>query len=417
MQMPVFAAPGTAARADLGPPGTGVWFDPFAPGVRLFRRLRLAGKVALFALVVAGPLLCVILHGLCDPSAQAMQARMDATRQHVGVAHGVIAWAHARQQAGTVTDRVRRHRARTRRGLRQLTVAQAAQRCHLIELVAIGAAGALLAAYFLVCFHRSMQQGSRDLSRHFGEIACGNPIGDIRSPGRDEAAALMHELRRIQGSLAGTVMQVRTASDAIVHTSGEIASGARDLSTRTEQAAGSLEQSAASMEEIATTAKTSADSIAEASRMARRNAELAADGGRTMRAVVDPMQAIRDASAFIGKIIGAVNDIADACIAGAMPKSGFSANNQAKVAAMHVRGDLLDARTSPAKYANVCWSMVAPNDAVKVGASYAVEGGEIVAASDFVSSTGESDEVRALCGATPTGPALCARPTAPRERG
>ena len=86
--------------------------------------------------------------------------------------------------------------------------------------------------------------------------------------------------------------------------------------------------------------------------------------------------------------------IGDACIAGAMPKSGFSANNQAKIAAMHVRGDLLDARTFPAKYANTCWSMVAPDDAVKVGGAYAVEGGEIVGTSDFVSQTGETEDVR-----------------------
>jgi sulfide dehydrogenase [flavocytochrome c] flavoprotein subunit len=50
--------------------------------------------------------------------------------------------------------------------------------------------------------------------------------------------------------------------------------------------------------------------------------------------------------------------IGDACIAGDMPKSGFSANSQAKVAAMNIRGDLIGSKVFPAKYANTCWSLI-----------------------------------------------------------
>ncbi len=59
----------------------------------------------------------------------------------------------------------------------------------------------------------------------------------------------------------------------------------------------------------------------------------------------------------------------DASIAGAMPKSAFSANSQAKVAAMTIRADLLSSRLFPAKYSNTCWSLIATDDGVKVGAS------------------------------------------------
>jgi methyl-accepting chemotaxis protein len=61
--------------------------------------------------------------------------------------------------------------------------------------------------------------------------------------GRDEAAQLMLELRAMQDSLRGMVLRVRRSSDEIVHSSSEIASGAMDLSARTEQAAANLEQS------------------------------------------------------------------------------------------------------------------------------------------------------------------------------
>ena len=86
--------------------------------------------------------------------------------------------------------------------------------------------------------------------------------------------------------------------------------------------------------------------------------------------------------------------IGDASIAGAMPKSGFSANSQAKVAAMIIRSELTDSKAFPAKYANTCWSLIETNDGVKVGAQYEPKDGKIASTSTFVSQTGEEDSVR-----------------------
>jgi len=86
--------------------------------------------------------------------------------------------------------------------------------------------------------------------------------------------------------------------------------------------------------------------------------------------------------------------IGDASIAGAMPKSGFSANSQAKIAAMHVLGDLTGAKTFPAKYANTCWSMIGTDDGVKVGAQYASVDGKIASTSKFISQGDEDAATR-----------------------
>ena len=87
--------------------------------------------------------------------------------------------------------------------------------------------------------------------------------------------------------------------------------------------------------------------------------------------------------------------VGDASIAGAMPKSAFSANSQAKVAAMTIRGDLLSSRLFPAKYSNTCWSLIATDDGVKVGASYEPgDDGTIASTSTFVSQNGEDDALR-----------------------
>ncbi len=86
--------------------------------------------------------------------------------------------------------------------------------------------------------------------------------------------------------------------------------------------------------------------------------------------------------------------IGDASIAGAMPKSGFSANSQAKVAAMNIRGDLIDSKVFPAKYSNTCWSLIETDDGVKVGAQYAPQDGAIASTSTFISQTNEDAAVR-----------------------
>jgi sulfide dehydrogenase [flavocytochrome c] flavoprotein chain len=86
--------------------------------------------------------------------------------------------------------------------------------------------------------------------------------------------------------------------------------------------------------------------------------------------------------------------VGDACIPGDMPKSGFSANSQAKVAAMMIRGELANGRTFPARYTNTCWSLIETDDTVKVGGTYQAKDGKIAAVETFVSKTGESAELR-----------------------
>ena len=97
------------------------------------------------------------------------------------------------------------------------------------------------------------------------------------------------------------------------------------------------------------------------------------------------MKSTNDANIYI---------VGDASIAGEMPKSGFSANSQAKVAALMIRGELASARTFPARYTNTCWSLIETNDTVKVGGRYEAKDGKIAAVETFISKTGESAELR-----------------------
>jgi NADPH-dependent 2,4-dienoyl-CoA reductase/sulfur reductase-like enzyme len=86
--------------------------------------------------------------------------------------------------------------------------------------------------------------------------------------------------------------------------------------------------------------------------------------------------------------------LGDAAIGGDMPKSAFSANSQAKVAAMTVRAELLNARLFPPRYMNTCWSLIATDDAVKVGGAYEPKDGRIAATQTFISQVGEDAALR-----------------------
>ena len=123
---------------------------------------------------------------------------------------------------------------------------------------------------------------------------------------------------------------------------------------------------------------------------AQKAGMIAASAGLTNESGFCPI----DATSMRSTVDENIFVIGDASIAGAMPKSGFSANSQAKVAAMNIRGDLISSKVFPAKYSNTCWSLIETDDGVKVGAQYAPSEGKIASTSSFISQTGEDAAVR-----------------------
>lgn len=81
---------------------------------------------------------------------------------------------------------------------------------------------------------------------------------------------------------------------------------------------------------------------------------------------------------FESTLVKDVHVIGDACIAGAMPKSGYSANSEAKVCAANVVA-LLNGR-APVEMSgiNTCYSYVTDKEAISVAGVYTVKGGAIV---------------------------------------
>ncbi len=87
--------------------------------------------------------------------------------------------------------------------------------------------------------------------------------------------------------------------------------------------------------------------------------------------------------------------VGDAIIPGDMPKSGFSANSQAKVCANAVTAALTDSKAFPPRFRNTCWSLITTDHGIKVGASYKATEEKIAKTEGFISKPDEDDALRA----------------------
>ena len=113
-----------------------------------------------------------------------------------------------------------------------------------------------------------------------------------------------------------------------------------------------------------------------------------------MAGVTDGRYAPVNAVDMSSKADGDIYVLGDAAQQGDMPKSGFSANSQAKVCANAVRGALTGSKVFPAKFSNTCWSLIDTNNGIKVGATYKATEEKIAKVDGFISKTGETSDVR-----------------------
>ncbi len=141
-------------------------------------------------------------------------------------------------------------------------------------------------------------------------IAGGDLSGQIAVHSRDETGQLMQALAHMNASLVAIIGDVRRGADVIAAASGQISGGNLDLSTRTEQQAGALEETASSMEQLTSSVRHNADNARAAFAMAQSSSGVAERGGAVVQQVVQTMGAISASSRQIVDIIGVINGIA-----------------------------------------------------------------------------------------------------------
>lgn len=94
----------------------------------------------------------------------------------------------------------------------------------------------------------------------------------------------------------------------------------------------------------------------------QRSGRIAAQAGCADRSGWCPI----DPVTFESHLVAGIHVIGDAAIGGAMPKSAFSANSQAKVCAQAVIDLLAGREPESPKLINTCWSLVAPANGISI---------------------------------------------------
>jgi methyl-accepting chemotaxis protein len=137
-----------------------------------------------------------------------------------------------------------------------------------------------------------------------GDLTREVPIAD------GDRISLLAAVQATQAALRMLVNEVRAGVETVTDASREIARGNADLSSRTEQRAGSLQETAASMEQMTAIVRQNADASQQANTRATRVSAAAREGGDMVAQVVATMDSITASSRRIADIIGAIDGIA-----------------------------------------------------------------------------------------------------------
>ncbi len=147
-----------------------------------------------------------------------------------------------------------------------------------------------------------------------GEVLAGLAARDlnVRMSGdhRGAFARLKHDINAVIDSLADFVAGLKQTSSALRTATGEILSGANDLSERTTRQAATIEETTAAMEQLAATVVANDRRAEAASVKAGSVSQTASEGGEVMRHATAAMERIKDSSGKISNIIGLIDDIA-----------------------------------------------------------------------------------------------------------
>jgi methyl-accepting chemotaxis protein len=132
----------------------------------------------------------------------------------------------------------------------------------------------------------------------------------VRVERMDEIGHTAVALNSLLARMAEVVAEVRLSSDAVGIASKQIAAGNLDLSSRTEQQAVSLQQTAASIAQLTVTVQQNADNAKEASSLALSTSQISDQGSQAVERMVGTMSDIASSSAKIAEITSLIEGIA-----------------------------------------------------------------------------------------------------------
>ena len=141
-------------------------------------------------------------------------------------------------------------------------------------------------------------------------LAGGNLGERVSGDYRGDLLRLTTDANTTADKLAAVVHQTREGITGIKDATEQLAMGAVDLSSRTEEQVASLEEMAAAIRQLSSTVKQNADNAQTANEVAASTHIAAEKGGEVASAAVTAMDQIAQSSQRIGEIVGMIDEIA-----------------------------------------------------------------------------------------------------------
>jgi methyl-accepting chemotaxis protein len=127
---------------------------------------------------------------------------------------------------------------------------------------------------------------------------------------RSDDSSLMQAASTLQDTLSGIVVSTRGSADAVARAARELSAGNTDLSSRTEDQAGRLNETVSNVSELAARTRENTASAHEAAQLASTTSGSAERGGKAVSEIVRTMTSIHESSRKIADIIGLIDGIA-----------------------------------------------------------------------------------------------------------
>ncbi|MDQ1213491.1 methyl-accepting chemotaxis protein [Pantoea anthophila] len=162
-----------------------------------------------------------------------------------------------------------------------------------------------------IWLRKSVFDRLRKAQETFSQLASGDLSQPIAVGAKNEIGDMLMELEKMRRSLTSTVADIRQGVDRIHGSAQEIATSNNELSSRTEQQACALQQTAASMEELKITVRQNADNAHSARQLVESANNSARKGGDVMVKLDSIMQEITENSRQIADINGVIDSIAN----------------------------------------------------------------------------------------------------------
>ena len=152
--------------------------------------------------------------------------------------------------------------------------------------------------------------GLSETSDVLGAIARAELDQRVRGDYQGAFGRLKDDTNAVADRLADIVGRLRETSTTLKTATGEILSGANDLSERTTRQAATIEETSAAMEQLSATVVDNAGKAESASKLAGGVSRSAEEGGVVMGKATEAMERITTSSSKISNIIGVIDDIA-----------------------------------------------------------------------------------------------------------